>query len=166
MGRMEWVGPDEAEPLSAMARDILFRFYDFVDPDSLARFYLENLTPESIRNHMAEGCVYGYITDGNQRTGYASYRIEGESAFLSKFYLCESSRGKGTGSEALDEILKISAAAGASEMYLHVNSENKGAIRFYGRKGFSVTEEFERYGSRISVMVRKLTPEVSPSTPL
>ncbi len=73
--------------------------------------------------------------------GYASYRFELPSVFLSKLYLNPDLHGKGLGRAALTHIEDAARAEHAASIYLFVNKRNEKAIRAYLRFGFTIEQE-------------------------
>lgn len=149
---LEWVGPGSADALSAMAREIIFEFYTFVDREALEKFYLDNQSPDAIRRQFAEGYRYAYITEGHERIGYASYLVKGRFMLINKLYLHAESRGHGAGSEVLDTLIGIARDEGVDTITLRVNAKNDGAIRLYERKGFHVMCTEDVYNNKIYEM--------------
>lgn len=163
---IQWVGPAESGPLSEMAREILFEFYDFVDFDILAKYYAKNQTRAAIMKQMEDGLRYGYVLSDGERIGYVSCGFKDGRFVLNKLYLYESKRGVGAGAYAIEAVVGIAAEEGADSVWLEVNSMNSGAMRFYKREGFEEAGERGHHGTRVTDMVLKINPEASPSNPL
>jgi GNAT superfamily N-acetyltransferase len=80
----------------------------------------------------------------NEPIGYASYRFELPSVFLSKLYLNPDLHGKGVGRRALAHIEEVARAKSATSIYLFVNKRNEKAIQAYLRWGFTIEQEVVR----------------------
>jgi ribosomal protein S18 acetylase RimI-like enzyme len=57
-------------------------------------------------------------------------------------------RGQGVGAELLRCVENSALAAGASEMWLHVDAENAAAIRVYERHGYTLRSRVKDYYGR------------------
>eukprot|EP00164_Ancoracysta_twista_P006989 GFYU01009841.1.p1 GENE.GFYU01009841.1~~GFYU01009841.1.p1 ORF type:complete len:196 (+),score=58.23 GFYU01009841.1:64-651(+) len=68
-------------------------------------------------------------------------------------------RGGGIGGQLLNDVLDNQKAKGITEAFLHVQVNNKDAVKFYEKYGFSVGETVANYYKRISpsdaVVLRK-----------
>ncbi len=153
---LRWVGPEEADDLSAMAYEVLFEVYTYVPLDGIQRFYDENQTSEAIRGQMERGYRYAFVMDDGERIGYISFLIEGQTMEFSKYYILKGHRGHGVGSDVLDIIIEIAQDSGVKRIFLHVNKMNEGAIRMYKRKGFVETGIRQGYHTSIVDMDRIL----------
>lgn len=73
--------------------------------------------------------------------GFASYNKLEEGVFkLQKLYVQPATQGMGLGKALLDKVKQLVLTAGASELHLNVNKNNK-AISFYEKQGFSIYKE-------------------------
>ena len=54
------------------------------------------------------------------------------------FYICENQRGKGYGTEALDQLIQLAKDLDCKRVVLDADFRNDGAFRLYSSKGFKV----------------------------
>ncbi|KAK1265698.1 hypothetical protein QJS04_geneDACA021358 [Acorus gramineus] len=54
-------------------------------------------------------------------------------------------RGEGVGTKLLNHVLDLSQRQHIGEIYLHVQTNNEDAIKFYRKFGFEITETIENY---------------------
>jgi len=144
---LEWVGPDEAENLSAMAHKVLFEVYTYVPVEGIQRFYDMNQTPDVIRKQISDGYKYAFVIDGSERIGYIAYLIQGDEMEFSKYYILEGHRGQGIGSMVLDQVILIARDMDLKRIFLHVNKLNDGGIRIYKSKGFKEVGSWSGYNT-------------------
>jgi ribosomal-protein-alanine N-acetyltransferase len=81
-------------------------------------------------------------TDGNL-VGYATYRIAGDLADLTRLAVLSDHRRAGIG-RALLQRLKETAGE-ANRMLLEVSAENEAALKFYAAEGFVEIDRRQRY---------------------
>lgn len=94
---------------------------------------------EKIKSELADPQTrYDLILLDGAPIGYASYRLESSSVFLSKLYIEPDFHGKGFGRESLRRVERFANENGASSIYLFVNKRNEKAIRAYLRFGFEI----------------------------
>jgi len=133
-------GEDEAKDISKMAWDIWTDYYStIITGDDIGYILKTFQTEEAIKQQMRDGCLYSYIMEGDVRAGYFAIQPEGDSLFISKFYVSKEFRGKGLGSKALKEIFEEGRAMKMKKAYLHVNKHNLPSIKIYKHKGFVIT---------------------------
>lgn len=149
---LEWVGPEESENISAMAREVMFEFYTFVEAEALQRFFNEFQTPDAIRRQFDEGYHYAFVVINGIRIGYIAYYIEGETMDLSKIYLLKQYRMHGIGNSLLDRIIKAAKDKGCKGVKLDVNGKNEHAISLYLKKGFVKTGSREYPSGTLDIM--------------
>lgn len=134
--------PDDAKELSDMARDIWTEYYNtIVTGDNIDYFINTIQTEKAIRQQIQDGCRYSFITEGEIKAGYFCIVPQGDSLFISKFYLYKEFRGKGLGSDTMDEILNMGRALKMKDAYLLVNRNNINSIEIYKHKGFIIARE-------------------------
>lgn len=74
--------------------------------------------------------------------GYA-VAMGGIAGFVDEFYIRESVRGRGMGSEVLRTLMPALAEFGVKALSLEVDSRNDKAKRLYGRLGFEAREKHQ-----------------------
>jgi len=131
---------DDAGDLSKMAWDIWMDYYPSVVRGDNIEYILNKFqSEEAIRQQMLDGCIYSYIMDGGVKAGYFCVIPQGDSLYISKFYVAKDHRGKGLGSRAMDEILEMGMKMRAKKAYLTVNKYNAASIDIYKHRGFIIT---------------------------
>jgi GNAT superfamily N-acetyltransferase len=138
---MRFCDINDAKELSEMALEIWTEYYStFLDTD-LPNYVVRTFqSEEAIREQIGKGYLYSFIMNGDIKAGYLCILPEGDSLFMSKYYLKKECRGKGIGSKAMDEILKKGREMKKKRVYLRVNRFNP-SIEIYKHKGFVVIEE-------------------------
>ncbi|VFQ97654.1 unnamed protein product [Cuscuta campestris] len=72
-------------------------------------------------------------------------------------------RGLGVGSKLLNHVLDLCAKQNISEIYLHVQTNNDDAIKFYQKFGFQITDTIHNYYTNITppdcYVVTKFIPQ-------
>jgi len=132
----------DAPLISAMAKEICFKYYNPIVDNSLVKYYVETFqSEEAIRRQIEkEGYLYSFILHGVEKVGYYSVHPENDRLLMSKLYLKEEWRGKGLGSKTIDDILEYGRETGVSCVYLHVNKNNIPSINIYKAKGFEIVK--------------------------
>jgi RimJ/RimL family protein N-acetyltransferase len=141
---MNYCNENDAKELSEMAWDIWIDYYTpFLDaalPEYVvSRFQSEEAIKEQIRN----GYLYKFIMDNEKKIGYYCIHPEGDSLFMSKYYISKEYRGKGFGSSTMDEILETGRKMKMKRVYLRVNRYNSGSMNIYLHKGFVKAGELD-----------------------
>ena len=124
--------------LSDMAREICIPYYHGMVDEGLLQYYVETFqSEEAIRDQIAQGHIYSFITSEDEVIGYYSVYPKGDVLFLSKLYIKEGFRGLGFGSGSFDEIFEIGRSLKLRCVRLNVNKNNISSIRIYTAKGFT-----------------------------
>ncbi|MCS6989426.1 MAG: GNAT family N-acetyltransferase [Chloroherpetonaceae bacterium] len=128
--------------IQRLARQIWRQHYPSIISIEQIEYMLEWMySTEKIRSDLADPQArYDLLLFDEKPVGYASYRLEPPSAFLSKLYLDPELHGRGFGRRALERIEAFAKENGASSIYLFVNKRNEKAIRAYLRFGFEMEE--------------------------
>ena len=137
---LEFLGPEKAEEISAIAFPLFREVYSNVPSDVVEGFLRKTQTPEAIREQMENGLEYAYILHKGKRAGYVAFGIDAGGMYLSKFYLFKEYRRLGLGSWVLEYVERIAREQGAGRIHLDVNTDNTPAIAFYGKHGFVMGE--------------------------
>ena len=139
---MKYCYAGEAKELSQMAWDIWTEYYNtFITGDDIEYILRTFQSEEAVRQQIMDGYLYSYIMDGDIKAGYICFKLEGDSIFMSKYYVSKDFRGKGLGSKALDEMLDIGRELNMRRAHLRVNRFNHLSISVYKHKGFIITKE-------------------------
>ncbi len=103
----------------------------------LPRMYGEDVITQELAD---PNLRYDLLFLNDEPIGYASYRFESPSVFLSKLYITPETHGNGIGQRALTHIAEVAHEKRATSIYLFVNKRNEKAIRAYLRFGFVIEE--------------------------
>ena len=71
-----------------------------------------------------------------------SIEFGGMDGFIDEFYIRDSVRGRGMGTEVLAALIPELAAAGMKAIHLEVNKENFAASKLYERMGFRLRDKY------------------------
>ncbi len=64
--------------------------------------------------------------------------VEEDDFYIAELAICSSQRGKGYGTEALDQLIQLARDLGCKRVVLDADFRNDGAYRLYSSKGFKV----------------------------
>ena len=64
--------------------------------------------------------------------------VEEDDFYICELAICSSQRGKGYGTEALDQLIQLARDLGCKRVVLDADFRNDGAYRLYSSKGFKV----------------------------
>ena len=115
----------------------------FLDESHSVAAYAEALSDPEYALWVAErkGCVIGYAQAGACGLPHEDVgRGDGE---LKRLYLLKSGHNGGIGAALLDQALAWLERDGPRTLWISVWSENFGAQRFYGRRGFLFVGEYD-----------------------
>jgi ribosomal protein S18 acetylase RimI-like enzyme len=136
------IGVDELEIVRELALAIWPGCYrNIIGPDRVDAMLAVLYATDALEKEMVgEGHVFWIARYNDLDVGYASAYRDGDRLWLKKLYVRDDHRGYGIGkdltSAALDHF-----GAGATKLTLYVNRDNKPAIDYYLRSGFSIAAE-------------------------
>jgi len=143
-------GPDDAERLSAFARDAFdAAFGSLYRQQDLASFYAGSRSAETYRRNLSDPAVRTALLEEDGAIRAYALLILGRGfperpqphparpALLSQLYCAGGTTGQGLGASLLDWATAEARDWGADALQLSVYSENHGAQRFYRRHGFA-----------------------------
>jgi len=138
----------DIELIGRMAREIWQEHYPAIIGQEQTDFMLQHMyNPESLRSQMLEKGHQFYIWENDtDELGFASLDcLHFEHAFLAKFYLKSSFRGKGIAQAFLAFLESEILQSGKKTLELTVNRQNIAAINFYFKTGFKIirVEDFD-----------------------
>jgi ribosomal-protein-alanine N-acetyltransferase len=114
----------------------------FQPPERFSRVYMRHLVSQ-------KNAATWVAEDDLGVCGFAILaRARGESrmeAYVETLEVLPQRRGRGVGGEMLRCVERSAAAAGANEIWLHVNAGNASAIRLYETHGFGCEGREENY---------------------
>lgn len=145
-------GPADAEALAEIgAATFAETFAHLYPPHDLARFLAEAYGLERTRADLADPQKAAWIVEADgQVVGYAQVgpcglphpEVTPACGELKRFYLLKPWQGGGLGARLFDLNIAWLTKAGPRDVWIGVWSENHGAQRFYGRRGFEKVGEY------------------------
>lgn len=122
---------EDADLIFAQCKELVLRFEDpnEVNLDQVLK-WLEN----KIRSHITE---YTCVLRGSEKVAFYCFTQENNIAELDDFYVLETYRKQGIGSQILSHCVETSAIP----IFLYVFNSNTGAIRLYEKFGFAITRQ-------------------------
>lgn len=149
-------GLQDAEILAEIgARTFTETFAHLYPPEDLAAFLAEAYDVERTRANLADPARAAWVVEaGREVVGYAEAgpcglphaEVTPACGELKRFYLVRPWQGGGLGARLFDEIMAWLEKDGPRDIWIGVWSENHGAQRFYGRRGF---ERVGEYGFKV-----------------
>jgi GNAT superfamily N-acetyltransferase len=177
--RLQRATVQDADRLADLAARLFESTYRGVhDPQDLATYIQENLTPAAIARTLKDPNTVIFIAEAkNGPCGYAHLQLESAApevvsahpAQLVRLYVDQSMFGKGLGGALLEAVLATAAREGADILWLIVYFRNSRAKAFYAKHGFQPVGLREwRLGAMITsddVLARAVSADVSGQPP-
>lgn len=152
--------PADAEALAAIgAATFTETFAHLYPPQDLAAFLADAYGPARTRADLADPRQAIWLVEaGREPVGYAHVgpcglphpEVTASCGELKRFYLLKPWQGGGLGARLFDLSIDWLQRDGPRDVLIGVWSENHGAQRFYGRRGF---EKVGEYGFRVGATV-------------
>jgi ribosomal protein S18 acetylase RimI-like enzyme len=146
-------GPDEAEALSAICRATFTETFGHLYPPADLKAFLDGAyAPERLGEELADPDTAVWLAEqddevvGYVQAGLCSLPHPGvgkDSGELKRLYLLARAQNGGLGGRLFDAALGWLEARRLKEVWIGVWSENHGAQRFYGRRGFEKVGEYD-----------------------
>ncbi len=103
------------------------------------KFQSLNAMTEQIEN---QNYSYFAVRDEGELIGYIGMKPEQDDRFfLSKLYLRDDKRGRGTASLMMKKVFEEAAKSGKKRVYLTVNKHNDHAVAVYKKLGFGIIDD-------------------------
>lgn len=137
-------GPNDLEKIQELAWTIWPVWYGNLIPVEQIEYMLRLLyTPEALAEKMAQGEQFFLVNRGKHVVGFMGLESteKGESK-LTKLYLAEEERGRGSGSAMMAFAEEKARERHSPFLILNVNRFNP-SLGFYLRKGFSIREQVD-----------------------
>lgn len=118
-------------------------FVEIIGQDQVNYMLKKFQSVEAIQSQIDSGYEYYIASQEGHFVGYIGLvpnEMPGK-IILSKIYVQKEARGTGVGMQFLEFAKQRSIDVGAKTMWLTVNRDNESSIRWYKRKGFSITNE-------------------------
>ncbi len=115
------------------------------------------------------GTITWIAEENSQIAGFAIADCEWDScgivAYIQTIEVLPAMRGRGAGNELLRRIEDSVRELGARSIWLHVDSQNTGALRLYESRGFACEGRNDRYypHGRAALIYRKLLEGAAPA---
>ncbi|WP_196137385.1 GNAT family N-acetyltransferase [Aliikangiella sp. G2MR2-5] len=137
------VTKQEAGAISLLAKPIWEEHYIPIIGSAQVEYMLEKFQSESaIQEQIEQGYQYYLVIQDEQPVGYFSVQPRSNTLFLSKFYLDQSTRGKGFGRQMLTFVESLARQSAANKIELTVNKFNP-AYEAYLKMGFENIEAIQ-----------------------
>ncbi|MFI5185111.1 MAG: GNAT family N-acetyltransferase [Chitinophagales bacterium] len=131
----------QLEIIERLAWEIIPEFYAPYVPLDHCIFFVEKFqTVTAIQKQIVEGFEYYLLNYKENIAGYLGIHATNEILLLSKLYLLKEFRGKGIGDKVMSFVYKRAHELKSSTIELIVNRQNKGAIDFYEKRGFTIVQ--------------------------
>ncbi|WP_072619454.1 GNAT family N-acetyltransferase [Spirulina major] len=127
--------------IAALADRIWRHHYTAIIGTAQVDYMLDRFqSPRAIAAQIQEGYHYRLVTGAAGEIGYFAVQPQGESLFLSKFYVLAGQRGQGYGRQIMAEIERIAPEQGCDRITLTVNKHNTLTLAIYQKLGFKVED--------------------------
>ncbi len=138
------LAPEDAEALSALAREIWYAHYPAIIPGEQIEYMLaQRYRPEDIRADLARSGVWWdkLLVDG-RLAGFSGYFLTGGRGEmkLDKLYVHPALQRCGHGGALIRRAAAVARARGCTRLILAVNKRNASAIAAYRKHGFAVVD--------------------------
>jgi len=135
--------PKDISRIHLLAEEIWWPTYRDILSNEQINFMLKDMYSEcALLKQMTEGAIFALAEIEGKAVAFASYSFTNKTCKIHKLYISPSRQGKGLGKSLLDFIKNEALNAGANELELNVNRNNK-ALEFYLKAGFSILEEVD-----------------------
>lgn len=129
--------------------DLLFRFFDYNDPDKMIAENTRNITDGKIdifglfqKDRLIGEIHVAYVHDDDR------FAIKNKRAYLFAFRIHKDFQCKGYGQFLMNEVISILVKKGYSEFTIGAEYDNKTAMHIYSKFGFAqligkISEEYQ-----------------------
>jgi GNAT superfamily N-acetyltransferase len=87
------------------------------------------------------------ISNGGTPVGHAALRPKGDAWEVKRVIVLDAVRGQGVGAALMNELERITRAAGVTRMILQTGDRQPEAVRLYERLGYTPIPAYEPYAS-------------------
>lgn len=139
MTEFEEILPEQdLAPLAALAQEIWTEYYTPLLGEAQVAYMLQNIQSEvPMRRQMQEQQYrYFYLKHDSVPVGYLGVQIQDNALFLSKLYVKQSARGKGTARDVMAFVEGWARGSRLDKIWLTVNRGNTGSIAVYEKLQF------------------------------
>ena len=133
------VKKDEIEELSKLATKIVREHYDSIIGTETNSYMLNKFqSVEGITSQIQSGYNYYWAIFDGKKVGFFAVVDQGETLYISKFYVDKDFRGNKIASTIFAYIQRIAKQRGQSRIELNVNKHNDDTINIYKHFGFRI----------------------------
>lgn len=136
------IDADELDVVRELALAIWPGCYrNIIGPDRVDAMLAVLYATDALEKEMVDhGHVFWVARFSDRDVGYASAYRDGDRLWLKKLYVRDDHRGHGIGKDLIETALGH-FGPGARQLALYVNRDNKPAIDYYLRTGFTIAAE-------------------------
>ena len=140
---------DEIGELSKLATKIVREHYDSIIGEETNTYMLDKFqSVKGITSQIQSGYKYYWAILDGVKVGFFAVVNQGETLYISKFYVDKDYRGKKVASTIFAYIQRIAKQNGQSRLELNVNKHNDDTINIYKHFGFrTIKAEIKDIGS-------------------
>ena len=127
---------DKIKDLSSLATKIIRKHYDPILGSKQNDYMIDKFqSVKAIKKQLEDNYKY-YLINNGLNIGFMAYYLKEDSLYISKFYLLEEERNKGTGKKVLAFIENKCLENNKNKISLNVNRFNYDSIKAYEAMGF------------------------------
>lgn len=144
--RVEKIGASEIEIIRSLAYEIWPEAYKFILKQDQINYMLEQMySIVHLENDVKNGVQYFVAYEGKEPVGFAGAALEYEPHVLQlhKIYVLPRLKGTGVGKKLLINVRGWGLEHQQKYIRLTVNRNNKEAIGFYQKQGFTILESVD-----------------------
>ncbi len=130
---------DEIEELSQLATKIVREHYDSIIGKETNTYMLDKFqSVKGITSQVQSGYKYYWAIFDDKKVGFFAVVDQGDTLYISKFYIDKDYRGNKIASTIFAYIQRIAKQNGQSRLELNVNKHNDDSINIYKHFGFRI----------------------------
>ncbi|HBN85230.1 MAG TPA: GNAT family N-acetyltransferase [Clostridiales bacterium] len=142
----EAVTKEDADALSILAQKIWKEHYTPLIGREQTEYMLEKFqSAEVITDSIQSGMKYYMAFCDDILSGYAAAKhvLEGNTVFLSKFYVESLHRGRGLSKKLLSKVQQFAQEFQSNSIWLTCNKHNSLSLNIYKKLGFEIIDQME-----------------------
>jgi ribosomal protein S18 acetylase RimI-like enzyme len=103
------------------------------------------LDPSTLAERLDGDTTYVLVRNGTQPIGFVSCLIRGKTLNIDMIAVDKRAQGKGLGSRLMSTAERFGIRRGCDNVVLYVDQANRGAQRFYEKKGYVIHSYVAKY---------------------
>jgi ribosomal protein S18 acetylase RimI-like enzyme len=145
------VSPDEIDILQKLSKQTFHEAFSSGNTEeNMTRYLEEGFSLDKLSRELKdENTSFYFVKSANEVIGYmklnagpAQTELQKEDSFeIERIYVLSDFQGKGIGRQLLEKAIQMAREKKASYIWLGVWEENKSAIQFYKKNGFTAFDE-------------------------